>query len=197
MNTALLLMGVVFCLALSQAKAARDVTIGSSATSGGSFTGGTFTPTADNATVSAADVSTMLDAGVSVTITTGDTGAQAGSITMTAPVTQFGSFGSSLTLSAAGSITLNAISLGFAGGALTVSGFGAITQTGGLTISGNATFTTASGAIMLTQGNQLSGSVSLNTGANDVWLSNNRGLVLGPSTVGGSLTIDANGPVTQ
>ena len=84
----------------------RNVTI-SSATTGGSFTGGVFVPTADSATVSATTIVSTLDGGTDVQITTGSTGSQAGNITVTDAVVTAGSANTSLTLSAANNIIVN------------------------------------------------------------------------------------------
>src|SRR5690242_16233184 len=93
------------CLATFHAEGARNVTIGGF-TGGGSFNAGIFIPTADNATVSAFDINALLGSGVSVTITTGNTGTQAGDITLAA-IALSSSTAASLTLNAAGSVTLN------------------------------------------------------------------------------------------
>jgi filamentous hemagglutinin family protein len=83
-----------------------DVTI-SAATTGGSFTGGVFVPTADSATVSAATIVLTLDGGTDVQITTGSTGSQPGNITVTDAVVTTLSANTSLTLSAANNIIVN------------------------------------------------------------------------------------------
>ena len=84
----------------------RNVTI-ASATTGGSFTGGVFVPTADSATVSATTIVSTLDGGTDVQITTGSTGSQAGNITVTDAVVTASSANTSLTLSAANNIIVN------------------------------------------------------------------------------------------
>ena len=83
-----------------------DVTI-SAVTTGGSFTGGVFVPTADSATVSAATIVSTLDGGTDVQITTGSTGSQPGNITVTDAVVTTLSANTSLTLSAANNIIVN------------------------------------------------------------------------------------------
>ncbi len=89
----------------------RSVTISTALIAGGAFSGGnprTFTPTADNANVRASDILASINAGTSVIITTGATGAQAGSISVNAPLTLSAGAPGSLTLRAAGDIILNA-----------------------------------------------------------------------------------------
>lgn len=83
----------------------RNVTL-SAVTTGGSFTGGLFTPTSDDATVNVATIISTLDAGTNVEITTG-TGSQAGNITVTDAVLTAASANTSLTLSAANDIIVN------------------------------------------------------------------------------------------
>ncbi len=86
----------------------RNVTINSTSTTGGSFSGGIFTPTANNATVLNTTINTALDAGTSVTITTGNTGFQIGNITVNAPISKTAGGDATLTLAAANSIFVNA-----------------------------------------------------------------------------------------
>ncbi len=90
----------------------RNVNI-TNADVGGGFGGGdpdVFTPIADNATINAATIVGALNAGTSVTITTTDAGgAQDGNITVSnAIAANLGAGAETLTLSAEGSITVNA-----------------------------------------------------------------------------------------
>jgi CHAT domain-containing protein len=86
----------------------RNVIISNGNTTGGTFNGGIFTPTADDAVINANTISTALSGGTSVTITTGNTGNQAGNIVVDADIIG-GYFNTpTLTLEAANSITLNA-----------------------------------------------------------------------------------------
>ena len=84
----------------------RNVTIENAATSGGSFSSGTFTPTADNAVADRNTIQTTLNAGTDVTITTGSDGTQAGDITVADSVTWTSA--NILNLNAAGKIIFNA-----------------------------------------------------------------------------------------
>ncbi|MBW4509070.1 MAG: filamentous hemagglutinin N-terminal domain-containing protein [Scytonematopsis contorta HA4267-MV1] len=59
----------------------RNVTLGYSGTSNGSFNGDIFTPSGDGATVDIPTIQAQLNAGTNVTITTGSTGNQDGNIT--------------------------------------------------------------------------------------------------------------------
>ncbi|HAV64205.1 MAG TPA: filamentous hemagglutinin, partial [Verrucomicrobiales bacterium] len=69
----------------------RNVTIDNLANAGGAFNGGTpnvFTPTADSAVASRNAIQTSLNAGTSVEVNTGSTGAQDGDITVAASITK-------------------------------------------------------------------------------------------------------------
>jgi len=87
-----------------------DVTI-ASVTANGAFDGGTpnvFTPTG-TATINVTDITAALNAGTSVSITTGSSGTDAGNITVSSAITPSITTGSpTLTLTAAGSITIGA-----------------------------------------------------------------------------------------
>ncbi|WNC46340.1 CHAT domain-containing protein [Thermosynechococcus sp. GLH187] len=85
----------------------RNVTISNSPTSGGSFSGSNpdvFTPTTDDAFVVNTAIEAALNLGTSVIITTGDTGTQAGDISVLASITKIGGGDASLTLQAANNI---------------------------------------------------------------------------------------------
>jgi large exoprotein involved in heme utilization and adhesion len=89
----------------------RDITIQNvGASTNGTFSGSNpdiFTPTADSAIISTTDIENRLNAGTNVTITTGNTGTQAGNITIADSISK-DPFGgpTSLTLSAANDIIL-------------------------------------------------------------------------------------------
>jgi len=96
---------------------------------------------------------------------------------------------------------VNAIDLGQTtlGGSLAVRANGAITQSGGpLAVTGTTSLQADGGAITLTDGgNTFSGAVTItNTGANNVTLNNATALILGGS-VGGNLSLDVAGSVSQ
>lgn len=88
----------------------RNITIQAAATTNGGFGGGNpdiFAPTGDDAVVSATDIENRLNAGTSVTITTGAAGTQEGNITIASDITQNPFAGpTTLTLEAANDIIL-------------------------------------------------------------------------------------------
>ena len=63
----------------------ENVTISSSATSNGSISGGVFTPSGDNSVLNVNNLETALST-TSITVTAGNTGSQAGDITVLAPI---------------------------------------------------------------------------------------------------------------
>ena len=84
-----------------------NVTIASGGASGTAYAT-TFTPTADS-TILASSIANSLDAGSDVTITTGNTGASAGNITVNADITPTNAnYAQTLTLKAANDININA-----------------------------------------------------------------------------------------
>jgi hypothetical protein len=92
-------------------------------------------------------------------------------------------------------VTLPATTL-HAGGNLSVTAGGAISQAGALTVPGTANFTTGAFAITLNTGaNDFTGAVSLNnSGANNVTIADANAIVLGPSSMGsGVLSVTATG----
>ena len=151
----------------------RNVNIVAGATGGGSFGGDTpdvFTPSADDSTVSAADIATRLDAGTSVTVTTGATGSQDGDIRVQANITRTAGSGSpTLRLEAANSIIVES------GVAITAAGGGELNvemianhggdsdpnpAVGQIRIESGASITTAGGDLVLAGGDQ---SIALGT----------------------------------
>src|SRR3954471_4711384 len=150
----------VFWLIALRTDAARNVTISTAPTTGGSFNAGFFVPTADDANVFTNDIDALLGSGISVTISTGNTGTQAGNITVAAAIAPPGSAAGSLTLNAAGSVALNApVTLGSAGGNLLVSASGPISQTAALIVHGASVLSSGS-SITLTQANQFTGAIT-------------------------------------
>ena len=182
----------------------HNVTIANAATSNGAFGGGSpnvFTPVGDSAVADRNAIQTSLNAGTSVTVTTGATGTQAGDIVVQDSVTKTTATGSpTLTLNAAGSIAVNnaiagsaagrILSVGLnAGGAITFGGAGSVNSRNGaitMTAGGAATLgtvnagsgalsVTASGAITQNAGTALTstGVTTLAAGAaNDITLAN-------------------------
>lgn len=175
-------------------RAARNVTISSALpTIGGSFVGGVFTPTQDNAVVNVNTINLMLSAGQAVTITTGATGTQPGNITVSAEIHIFDF--APLTLSAQGSVTFNASILGLDGNLYVTAG-AAITQSSPIMMNDMASFSAGSANITLSHPQNFFGSVSLPS-ANNVVLTVSQGTTLGTSTISGNLTLNAAGLITQ
>ncbi|URR34348.1 CHAT domain-containing protein [Thermosynechococcus sp. HN-54] len=88
----------------------RNVIISTTPTNGGSFSGGNpdvFTPTTDDAFVENTAIEAALNLGTSVTITTGETGTQAGNISVFAPITKTTGGDASLTFQAANDILVS------------------------------------------------------------------------------------------
>ncbi len=84
-----------------------DITI-SSSTFNGSWSGGTFTPSGDNATIAASDIIAKLNSGTSVTISTSGAGTQKGTITVSSDITKTSGADVTLTLNADYRITIDA-----------------------------------------------------------------------------------------
>jgi hypothetical protein len=94
-----------------------------------------------------------------------------------------------------GALVLSGVSMSDAGGTLTVTTNGAVTQTGDiLTGTGQVSIDAGAGAVTLTRENNFRGSVSLaTTGANRVSLTDRNDLALGALNVGGTLWAIASG----
>ncbi|MEK7841302.1 MAG: hypothetical protein AAB197_01390, partial [Deltaproteobacteria bacterium] len=84
-------------------------------------------------------------------------------------------------------------------GNLEITATGAITQTESLTVAGTSSFNAGANAITLTTAtNDFTGAVSLlNTGVNAVALTDTNAVTLAGGTFGGTLTVIANGAITQ
>ncbi len=180
----------------------EDVVISSGTTFNGSISSGSFTPSGDSSILNVTDLETALGTG-NVIVTTGSTGAQAGNITLASALTWTPpGAGSSLALTAAGGVFINATLTVPANGGLTVTtGTGGITQSAPITQAAGAgpvSFNAGPNPITLTQSNSFAGVVSLsNSGANDVALVASGALALGTSTVGGNLSLTAGGSITE
>jgi filamentous hemagglutinin family protein len=180
----------------------RNVTIGATTTGGTYAPGppGVFTPTDNNATINVATIIAALNAGTSVTITTGGVGngTQNGDITVGSPILKTTGASATLTLNAAGSIFVNngilsesnALNVNlWAGGNINV--IGAIT-------TNNGAFATAG-----FDGAGLAGGSFQNTGAINAGVNNISILQTGAIAIGGTLTsssqiaLNANGATTQ
>ncbi|POR43538.1 GLUG motif-containing protein [Methylobacterium sp. V23] len=114
-----------------------DVTI----TSGAQTTGGGFTATANGSVINATTLLTALGS-ANVTVSTGSGGGQTGAITLAASTPLAWNTGATLTLQAAGAVTLNSAITAPAGGLTIAAGTGTSTATTGISV---AHFTWASG----------------------------------------------------
>ncbi|HEV8103700.1 MAG TPA: hypothetical protein VGP69_08195, partial [Gaiellaceae bacterium] len=179
-----------------------------------------FTPNGDDSLIGADLIAAQLDANTNVTLDTGGPAAQAGNLTISAPIAKSLNNGAGLTLVAANAVAINS-AITLPGGALTVAAGGgvlftaatmvgsnlsvtaggAVTQTaaGVLTVAGTSTFAVGAAPIALgSSGNSFGGAVSVsNTGSNNVSLADATSLMLGTSTVGGNLAITTSGALTQ
>jgi filamentous hemagglutinin family protein len=81
------------------------------------------------------------------------------------------------------------------GGALTLTAGGGISQTGAL-VAGGLTLL-SSGSIVLTDAGNAFATLAMSTGASSASVFDSTALLLGTSTVGGSLTLAAGGPISQ
>jgi filamentous hemagglutinin family protein len=114
-----------------------DVTI----TSGAHSTGGGFTATANGSVINATTLLTALGS-ANVTVSTGSGGGQAGAITLAASTPLAWNTGATLTLQAAGAVTLNSAVTAPAGGLTIAAEGGTSTATAGISV---ARFTLALG----------------------------------------------------
>ncbi|MBA5867991.1 MAG: filamentous hemagglutinin N-terminal domain-containing protein [Nitrospira sp. CR1.3] len=92
-------------------------------------------------------------------------------------------------------VTLPALTL-TAGGNLNVTAGGAITDTGNLIVPGTTTLAAGANNITLDNANNFTGAVSVTSG-NNVALNDINALVLGASTISGTLGVTTNGALTQ
>ncbi len=188
----------------------ENVTIAST-TAGGTFDGGDpniFTPTSSNATVSASTIDASLDAGTSVTITTGTTGTQNGDITVSTAIAADGATAATptLALQAAGNIFVNNTISGSAGEALNVdleaggnitvaspiTTFGGTLTTSGIALDNTGTISTAGGNVIIDQTGAVTFGNSVNTGTGSLSVTGSSIAGSGALTVGGGLTTDTS-----
>ncbi|MDX1901007.1 MAG: hypothetical protein SFW66_03255 [Gammaproteobacteria bacterium] len=178
-----------------------NVTISTASTANGSFNGSspnTFTTTANNAVANVSTINTALNNGTSVTIQTTPSGTQAGNITVSSPVLKSASASSAtLTLNAAGSITLsNTISS--TSGALNVTLIGdSLTLNSAVTTNGGNFLSTIQNAITLANTiNTAAGTVSLNAnqdGAGSQGISMNAGSsITTTNTLASAINLNVN-----
>jgi hypothetical protein len=190
---------VVLPLVLAaSAQAASNVTISNAATNNGSFAGASpavFTPTANNANVSVADLVANLGTG-DVVINTIPAGTQNGDITVANGVTW--SSGSDLTLNAAGQVLDNDALTG-SSGALHATAGGAITQAGAGAISVlNTTLTTtSSAAITLANATNNFFGLKINAGGTVQLNDNGGGVNLASVSAPSTFSLTSSGAITQ
>jgi filamentous hemagglutinin family protein len=138
-----------------------DITITSSATQGNAESSGTWTPSATGSNILNTSINSLLDAGTNVTISTGNTGTEAGYITVNADITQSATAPAArLTLNANQDITINnAISMTKSGSKLELNA-GNSSNGGNVTLAGTVNADTVSmnltGAGSVTQTTALS-----------------------------------------
>ncbi|MFD2181536.1 filamentous hemagglutinin N-terminal domain-containing protein, partial [Rhodoplanes azumiensis] len=108
----------------------RNVVISSGANTGGTPSGGTYTPSADDSILNVTTLTTALASG-NVVVTTGSTGSQAGNITVASAIAWSGS--STLTLTAANNIAINA-AITAAGGGLIINATNNVSATGAIAV---------------------------------------------------------------
>jgi filamentous hemagglutinin family protein len=99
-----------------------NVTINTTATAGGLFAAGTFTPTADSSNILNTDINALLNGGTNVTVTTSNAaGTQAGDINVNASITKSAGGNASLAFRAHNSIILaSGVSISSSSGAMDV-----------------------------------------------------------------------------
>jgi filamentous hemagglutinin family protein len=137
-----------------------NVTIGN-ATANGTYSNGYFNPTASGATVDAGAINASLNAGTAVTIQTGSTGSESGDITVAAAIAKTAGADTSLSLTAAGSIIINAPITSTTGNL-------GVNLTAGSNITANSAINANSGYIFATVG--ANGQIAINSaiGANRI-----------------------------
>jgi len=124
---------------------------------GGTFTTGTWTPNVTGSTILNTTIEAALNLGTAVTITTAGAGAEAGDITVAAPITMTGATPTSLTLQAANNILVNSgVAISSTGGALNVvlnadsdatGGGGIYLNTGSSIVSNGGNITLGGGSV--------------------------------------------------
>jgi len=148
----------------------RNVTISTGATSGATSGAGTFTPTANNSIINKTDIETALNAGTSVTVTTGTTGAQAGTMAVTSSIAKSAGGDATLTLTSASDMTLSS-SITSSAGKLNMdfrSTAGSI-KLAATPSANNTAFTTNNGTLSLNAATNVElNKTRINTGSNDV-----------------------------
>ena len=148
-----------------------------------------------------------------LTVTTGGAITQAGALSVTGVTTLAAGSGNNITLNSANNFSTlgitsgrnvsitdsNALILGAStvSGTLGVTTAGAITQSGALTVSGVATFAAGTGNITLNTYPANNFSTARFTTGNNVSITDSNALILGASTVSGTLGVTTAGAITQ
>lgn len=149
-----------------------------------------FTPTATASTVNAATIEASLEAGTSVTITTGTTGGEAGNITVTnAILKDSGTSSATLTLTAANNIIVNNT-------ITSTSGALGVTFTAGGAVDINSDITTNGGAFSSTGTTFDNTGSDIATGTGNFTVNHTGAVTLADTiTVGGNIDIDTTSTV--
>ena len=166
----------------------------------GTVPGGVFTPGADDSTIGATTIANTLDGGTDVEINTGVAGSQAGDIKVSAAIATTLGTAATLSLKAAGAISIGASISAAVGKTLNLildAISGGITQTAALVITGTTSIYAGTNNVTLNHAsNDFTGAVSV-VSANNVLLRDTNAIDLGTSTVGGTLGVTANGAITE
>ncbi|HUI19198.1 MAG TPA: filamentous hemagglutinin N-terminal domain-containing protein, partial [Alphaproteobacteria bacterium] len=198
-------MGTAGQWLLDPLAANSNVTISLGSTSGGTFAGGTNTPSADSSVINVNAITTnSLDLGTSVVITTtcpsGCTGASLGDITVATAIMKTAGASATLTLTAADSIFVNQpISSTSAGNALSVNltaTSGSVNIANGISTDGGSFAATASnGGISLTGSGRINTNVSPNTsvGGNVTLTAGSGGINLNPTNASPTVVTTGGG----
>ncbi|MCL1472804.1 filamentous hemagglutinin N-terminal domain-containing protein, partial [Argonema antarcticum] len=168
----------------------RNVLIGDFSTEGGDFSGGNpdiFTPSADDAKILPTDIENALNAGTSVTITTGTTGSQEGNITVDLPINRTSGSNATLKLDAANKIVVNSDIINDSSNPLNV----VLLAGGDISVRGSASISTKGGDIKFTSTNGAIGSFGTLNSSNDSGTGGN--IILNAATKVVASTIDAKG----
>ncbi|EEF58979.1 beta strand repeat-containing protein [Pedosphaera parvula] len=185
-------------LSAIQVRANSDITIGSAPTSGGSWSWGYFTPTADKATISVTDIANLLDNGTPILIVTTSAFSAQGNITVDSAIVKSVSNPASLELTANSSIAINgSINMPTGDLSLSAANGGSITQGAEIIVAtGAVTILSPAGDVTL---NNVANNFSTATitAANNVTLATSSALNFGNSMITGNLTVTTAGAITQ
>jgi len=167
----------------------RNVLIGDFSTEGGDFSGGNpdiFTPSADDAKILPTDIESALNAGTSVTITTGTTGSQQGNITVGVTINRTTGSNATLTLDAANKIAVNSDIINDSSNPLNV----VLSAGGDISVGRSVSISTKGGDIKFTSTNGSIASFGDLNSSND---STGGNIILNAATKVLASTIDAKG----